>query len=78
MLRTNWTCPLLDVLDKRMEATGLFYVRFMDDWIVLAPSRWKLRRAIRVVNQTLAELKVEQHPDKTSVGKTERGFCFLG
>jgi retron-type reverse transcriptase len=43
-------CPLsplmgavfLDVLDKRMEATGLFYARFMDDWVVLAPTRWKL------------------------------------
>lgn len=79
-------CPLsplmgalfLDVLDKRMEATGLFYVRFMDDWVVLSPRRWKLRRAVRIVNQTLAELKVEQHPDKTFIGRTQRGFAFLG
>ncbi len=60
-------CPLsplmgalfLDVLDKRMEAIGLFYVRFMDDWVVLAPTRWKLRQAVRIVNETLAELKVQ-------------------
>ena len=40
-------CPLsplmgalfLDVLDKRMEEMGLVYVRFMDDWVVLAPTR---------------------------------------
>jgi len=79
-------CPLsplmgalfLDVLDKRMEAIGLFYVRFMDDWVVLAPTRWKLRKAVRVVNETLAELKVQQHPDKTFIGHTGRGFAFLG
>ena len=51
-------------LDRRMEATGLFYARFMDDWVILAPSRWKLRRAIRTVQQTLDELKVETHPDR--------------
>ena len=31
-----------------------------------------------IVNRTLAELKVEQHPDKTFVGYVERGFTFLG
>jgi RNA-directed DNA polymerase len=79
-------CPLsplmgalfLEVLDKRMENLGLFYVRFMDDWVLLAPSRWKLRRAVRIVNETLTELKLQQHPDKTFVGRTERGFSFLG
>ncbi len=79
-------CPLsplmgalfLDVLDRRMKATGLPYIRFMDDWVVLAPTRWKLRQAVRVVNQTLAELKVEQHPDKTFIGRISRGFDFLG
>lgn len=61
-----------------MEATGRCYVRFMDDWVVLAPTRWKLRKAVAVVNATLEELRVKQHPDKTFVGRTERGFTFLG
>jgi hypothetical protein len=30
------------------------------------------------VNETLAELKVEQHPDKTFIGRISRGFDFLG
>jgi RNA-directed DNA polymerase len=55
-------------MDDRMEKAGLFYVRFMDDWIVLSPNRWKLKKAIQVVNQTLNELKVEKHPDKTFIG----------
>lgn len=31
-----------------------------------------------MLNQTLAELKLEKHPDKTYIGKIEKGFDFLG
>ena len=79
-------CPLsplmgafyLKLLDERVEKTGLAYARFMDDWVILAPTRWKLRAAIRLVNETLAEFNVEQHPDKTFIGRVSRGFDFLG
>lgn len=66
--------PLDDVLEK----FGLFYRRFMDDWIVIAPSRWKLRRAVKQVNRVLEGLLLEKHPDKTFIGRAERGFDFLG
>ncbi len=77
-------CPLsplmaalyLKPLDDRMEELDVFYARFMDDWIIIAPTRWKLRKAIRLVNQTLNELRVEQHPDKTMIGRGDRGFDF--
>ena len=49
----------------------------MDDWIVLSPNRWKLKKAIQIVNQTLNELKVEKHPDKTFIGRIGKGFDFL-
>lgn len=79
-------CPLspligaiyLVPLDQRMAEAGLFYVRFMDDWVVLAPTHWKLRAAVRCVNQSLADLKIRQHPHKTFVGRISRGFDFLG
>jgi hypothetical protein len=45
---------------------------------ILAASLFPLRAAIRLVNETLAELKVEQHPDKTFIGRISRGFDFLG
>ncbi len=61
-----------------MEKSGLFYVRFMDDILVLSPTRWKLRKAVKVVNQVLGSLKLEKHPDKTFIGRIERGFDFLG
>jgi RNA-directed DNA polymerase len=79
-------CPLspligaffLGDLDTRMAKSGLFYVRFMDDILVLAPTRSKLRSAARAVNEVLAALRLEKHPDKTFIGKIERGFDFLG
>ena len=46
--------------------------------LVLAPTRWRLREALNVVNQILASLRLEKHPDKTFIGKIERGFDFLG
>ena len=79
-------CPLspligaffLDDLDRRMARSGLFYVRFMDDILVLAPTRWRLRRAVKAVNEVLGSLQLEKHPDKTFIGRIERGFDFLG
>jgi hypothetical protein len=50
----------------------------MDDVVLLAPTRHKLRRAVRVLNQTFDALGLEKHPDKTFIGRVERGFDFLG
>ena len=54
------------------------YARFVEDWVILAPTRWSLRGAVRTVYETLRELRVEQHLDKTFIGRIERGFTFLG
>ena len=50
----------------------------MDDVLVLAPTRWKLRRAVKAVNEVLGSLRLEKHPDKTYVGRIEKDFDFLG
>jgi RNA-directed DNA polymerase len=50
----------------------------MDDVLLLASTRWKLKRVIRVLSWTFNELKLEKHPEKTSIGRIERGFDFLG
>ncbi len=31
-----------------------------------------------MLNQTFNELRLEQHPDKTLIGRAERGFDLLG
>ncbi len=68
---------LLD-LDREMGKLDVKYIRYQDDILILSSTRWKLKKAIRVLNKTFNELGLEQHPDKTLVGRTERGFDFLG
>jgi len=69
---------LLTRLDEQLIQDGVSYVRYMDDILVLATTRWKLKRAIAVVKHGPAELGLNTHPDKTWVGKAEHGFDFLG
>ena len=45
---------------------------------MLAPTRHKLRQAVRVVNQTLTALGLEKAPHKTFIGRVAKGFDFLG
>ncbi|WP_139540898.1 reverse transcriptase domain-containing protein [Klebsiella spallanzanii] len=54
------------------------YARYMDDFIILAPTRWTLRRAVRDMKQFLNNFGFTLHPDKTQLGKTERGFDWMG
>ena len=79
-------CPLSPVMgafslgsvDQALGKRGLLYVRFMDDIVVLAPTRWKLRAAVKALNQALGALRLTKHPGKTFIGRIEKGFDFLG
>lgn len=79
-------CPLsplmgalyLKPLDDAVAKTFLLYARFMDDWLIIAPNRGKLRKAVCLVNHVLNSLKLEKHPDKTFIGRVSKGFAFLG
>ena len=50
----------------------------MDDILVLSPTRWRLRKVVKAVNEVLGSLCLLKHPDKTFIGRIERGFDFLG
>lgn len=54
------------------------YARYMDDFIILAPTRWTLRRAARDLKQFLNNFGFTLHPEKNQLGKTERGFDWMG
>ena len=75
-------------LDDRSRMSGDVHVRFCESlkgrflWatrlLVLSKTRWHNRQAIKVLNQVFGQLKISKHPDKTFIGKIEKGFDFLG
>lgn len=60
------------------EQKDIVYARYMDDFVILAKSRWSLRRHVKALNGFLAEYGFEKHPDKTFVGRVNKGFDWLG
>ena len=69
----------LTQLDELMSRQpNVYYVRYMDDILLFTKTRWHNRRVIQLLNQQFNELKIKQHPNKTFIGKIERGFDFLG
>ena len=68
----------LKPLDDLMERLDLPYVRYMDDWVILAKTRWALRRVVQQVNTILDHLKLEKHPDKRSLVELTAGSTFWG
>jgi len=54
------------------------YVRYMDDLVLLARTRWGLRRAIAALHEEIAPLGLRLHRVKRFIGRTTRGFDFLG
>lgn len=57
---------------------GLFYVRYMDDFLFLSQRRWPVRRAIARLHQYFDSTGFECHPDKTMADRAEKGFDWLG
>lgn len=68
----------LQSLDDALGNSGLYYVRYMDDILVLAPTRWKLKRAVKTLQSVFELLKVTMRPGKTFIGRIQKGFDFLG
>ncbi len=68
----------LSTLDNHFSGKDVYYIRYMDDILILSKTRWQNRKVVRQLNRMLNELKVEKHPDKTFIGKIAKGFDFLG
>jgi RNA-directed DNA polymerase len=68
----------LKALDDAFDKQGLHYSRYMDDILILTKTRWHNRKSVKLLNHVFNQLNVEQHPDKTFIGKIAKGFDFLG
>lgn len=70
---------LLHHVDADFASCGeVFYVRYMDDFLLLSQTRWGLRRAIRRLHQFMQPQGFAMHPDKTQLGRLANGFDWLG
>jgi RNA-directed DNA polymerase len=56
----------------------VFYIRFMDDWVVMDKTRRQLRKAVKQTHPVLCQLKLETHTETTCIRLVEKGFDFLG
>ena len=65
-------------LDMKLAIPGVFYARYMDDILIMTKSRWRLRHAIKILNEEFELLGLKKHPQKTTIGMVEKGFEFLG
>ena len=70
----------LNPLDQIMgQDKRLVYVRYMDDFVVLAKTRWHLKKAIARIHRITSDLKLRLHRKiKSFIGRTDKGFDFLG
>jgi hypothetical protein len=67
--------PLDEAFEKK---AGIYYVRYMDDVIILIKNKRQYTKARKVLFSTLRKLKLQVSPKKTWMGKLTRGFHFLG
>ena len=77
LLGALYLTPLDRLMQHHEKRYGIAYQRFMDDFVIFAPARHKLRAALRDMYRVLDELKLILHPDKRYIGTTKRGFDFL-
>jgi len=78
LLAALYLTPLDRLMEGLQSRYGIHYHRFMDDYVIFAPTRHKLRTALREMYQILDALKLAVHPDKRYIGTTKRGVDFLG
>ncbi|KFJ42220.1 reverse transcriptase domain-containing protein [Francisella philomiragia] len=75
-------CIYLHELDVAMAKLDIIYKRFVDDFIIMAKTKHKLRKAVKIVKQILCKLKLVEHPDKTDYrnfnNQNAKSFDFLG
>jgi len=70
----------LDVLDQYMvrESPVRHYGRYVDDIVIMDQDLGKIKESYEKMEEILADLELELHPDKTSIRPIKDGFDFCG
>jgi CRISPR-associated protein Cas1 len=69
---------VLNVLDQTLQTRGIHFVRYADDFVVLASDQDSITQIRELIQNTLAPLGLQLHPDKTRIQPSAQGFDFLG
>jgi group II intron reverse transcriptase/maturase len=69
---------VLNHLDWSLHNLGLRFVRYADDFVVVAPSKTQAEEARNQVQQALGKLGLTLSPDKTHITTYGKGYSFLG
>jgi len=70
---------VLDVLDKELANHGYVFVRYADDFLVLAESMPEIEKARELVQHVIeGKLQLKLSPEKTKITTFGQGFDFLG
>jgi group II intron reverse transcriptase/maturase len=70
---------VLDVLDHELAVRGYIFVRYADDFVVLAKSTSEIEKAFDVVGKVIeGNLGLKLSPEKTKITSFVEGFDFLG
>ncbi len=68
----------IDGYYRSLDPDEVFYVRYMDDFLLFTRTRWQLRRGIARLAAFFDHSGFERHPDKTQTGRIRHGFDWLG
>ena len=68
----------LDTFDRDLANAGVEFVRYADDFVLLAYSRETARVALEHAGSALGALGLRLSADKTHIGPVAEGFDFLG
>jgi RNA-directed DNA polymerase len=68
----------LDHLDWFLEGSGLHFVRYADDFVVLCKTRSDAEKALDMIQDFLTDMGLEVSKEKTKVSSFSEGFNFLG
>jgi len=70
---------VLDLLDKELAKAGYIFVRYADDFLVLAKSTPECEKALDLVQSVIeGKLQLTLSPEKTKITSFKKGFEFLG
>ena len=69
---------VLNHLDWHLAKLGQRFVRYADDFVVVAQSKTQAGEARKQVEQVLGQLGLQLSPDKTQITTYGKGYTFLG